>query len=62
MAQEEHHLQEEAIQAAIQAEAVHLQAPHLHSSQEEQAIQAAARQRHLQDYLHQADTPIHGHP
>ena len=51
MGQEEHNPQEEAIQAVVQAAAVHLQAQHLHSSQEEQAIQVAARQPHLQAYL-----------
>ena len=42
MTQEEHNPQEEGIQAVVQAAAVHLQAQHLHSSQEEQAIQVAA--------------------
>ena len=68
MGQEEHGPQEEAIQeviqeamqAAIQAAAAHLQAPRPHSSQEEQAIQVALRQPHLQDFLiHTEDTPIH---
>ena len=59
MVQEELNPQEEGIQAVIQAAAAHLHAQHLHSSQEEQAIQVAARQPHLQDYL---DTPIHGAP
>ena len=48
MGQEEHSPQEEAIQETIQAAAAHLQAPHPQSSQEEQAIQVALRQPHLQ--------------
>ena len=62
MVQEEHNPHEEGIQAVIQAAAVHLQAQHLRSSQEEQANQVAARQPHPQDYLHRADAPIHGRP
>ena len=60
MGQEEHSPQEEAIQEAIQAAAAHLQAPRPHNSQEEQAIQVAHRQPHLQDFRIPEDTPIHG--
>ena len=56
--EEEHPLQEEAIQAAMPA-AVRPQAEPLHSSKEEQAIQAT-RHRHVQVYLIKGDIPIHG--
>ena len=50
------------IQEAIQAAAAHLQVLRPHSSQEEQAIPVALRQPHLQGFLTQEDTPIHGRP
>ena len=60
MVQEEHNPQEEGIQVVIQAAAARFQVRRLHSSQEEQAIQVAARQPRFQDHLHPADILIHG--
>ena len=59
MVQEEHSPQEKEIQAVILAATAHPQVQHLHSRQEEQAIQVVARRPHLQDYLTLADTLIH---
>ena len=60
--QEEHSPKKEAIQVVIQAAAAHLQILRPCSSHQEQAIPVVLRQLHLQDFLTQEDTPIHGRP
>ena len=57
--EEEHPHYQEGIQEAMPA-AAHLQDIRHHSSQEEQVVQAALHQLHLQVYFSLADIQIHG--